>query len=65
MNSAAGNWALKVDCAIIDNGLKGYPSSRSPEPKKQRNYHYAFDVDDNGLDINGIILQTDKHKGKK
>ena len=28
-------------------------------------YHYTFDVDDNGLDINGFILQTDKHKGKK
>ena len=28
-------------------------------------YHYTFDVDDNGLDINGFILHTDKHKGKR
>ena len=65
MATAAGNWVLKFDCAVSNNGLKGCPSSRSPEPKKQRNYHYAFDVDDNGLDINGFILQTDKHKGKR
>ena len=69
MASAIGNWvlkgALKADCFVTDNGLKGCPSSRSPELKLQRNYHYTFDVDDNGLDINGFILQTDKHKGKK
>ena len=33
--------------------------------RKQRNHHYTFDVDDNGLDINGFILHTDKHKGKR
>jgi len=31
----------------------------------QRIHHYTFDVDDNGLDINGFILHTDKHKGKR
>ena len=39
--------------------------SRSTEPKKQRRHHYAFDVDHNGLDINGFILHTDKHEGKR
>ena len=42
-------------------GKGGGNSSGNP----QRNHHYSFDVDDNGLDINGFILQTDKHKGKK
>ena len=65
MDSAVGNWALKADCLLTDNGLKGCPSSRSPEPKKQRNHHYTFDVDHNGLDINGFILHHDKHKGKR
>ena len=32
---------------------------------KQRNHHYKFDIDDNGVDINGFILHTDKHKGKR
>ena len=39
--------------------------ARSKEPKPQRKHHYTFDVDDNGLDINGFILHTDKHKGKR
>ena len=34
------------------------PSSRSPEPKKERNRHYTFDVDDNGLDINGFVVHA-------
>lgn len=33
--------------------------------RRERNHHYTFNVDDNGLDINGFILHTDKHKGKK
>ena len=41
------------------------PEARSPEPKQERKYHYKFDVDHNGLDINGFILHTDKHKGKR
>lgn len=32
--------------------------------RKQRNYHYTFDVDDNGLDINGFIIHRNK-KGHK
>ena len=32
-------------------------SLRRKRPKRQRNHHYTFDVDDNGLDINGFIIQ--------
>lgn len=39
--------------------------ARSSEPKKERKYHYGFDVDDNGQVINGFILHTDKYKGKR
>ena len=31
----------------------------------KRHHKYTFNVDDNGLHINGFILQTDKHKGKR
>ena len=41
------------------------PEARSSEPKQERKYHYKFDVDHNGLDINGFILHHDKHKGKR
>ena len=37
----------------------------SNKSKPQRNHHYTFDVDDNGLHINGFILHTDKHKGER
>ena len=33
--------------------------------KKQRRSRYAFDVNDNGLDISGFVLHTDKHEGKR
>ena len=32
--------------------------------RKHRNHHYTFDVDDNGLDINGFIIHK-KKKGHK
>ena len=40
-------------------------SNKSIKSNKQRLHHYTFDVDDNGLDINGFIIQTDKRKGKR
>ena len=57
MATAAGFW--------MTSGFPAPGEARSPELKLLRNYNYAFDVDDNGLDIYGFILQTDKHKGKK
>lgn len=56
-------WNGNADCpfaACVSNR-----KARSPEPRKQRKHHYTFDVDDNGLDINGFILHTDKHEGKR
>ena len=62
------SWITAVGC-WLPVGLNVYcgpaSKSRSTEPKKQRKHHYAFDVDDNGLDINGFILHTDKHEGKR
>ena len=29
------------------------------------NHHYTFDVNHNGVDINGFIVHHDKHGGKK
>jgi len=69
------------DCDVVHdgcidecNGESGYDAFSSRKPKsssnrspksKQREHHYTFDVDDNGLDINGFVVHTAKHKGKK
>ena len=60
-----GNWVNAEN--IINQALLGNPifQSRSKEPKPQRKHHYTFDVDDNGLDINGFILHHNKHEGKR
>ena len=47
----------------IRNDERTRPLQRSSS-KKQRNHHYAFDVGDNGLDINGFIIHK-KKKGHK
>jgi len=62
MASATGSW---VNSKIHYETAPQRASLRSKKPKPQRNHHYTFDVDDNGLDINGFILHTDKHQGKK
>ena len=56
---------LNVTCEpptidFIFNDERSRPLQR-PSNRKQRNHHYTFDVDDNGLDINGFII----HKYKK
>ena len=69
------------DCDVVHdgcidecNGESGYDAFSSRKPKsssnrspksKQREHHYTFDVDDNSLDINGFVVHTAKHKGKK
>ena len=51
---------------IAEDMISSFAAKARPkEPKPQRKHHYTFDVDDNGLDINGFILHTDKHKGKR
>ena len=60
MAVSIGTWAgLDLEDAML------FRKSRSKEPKPQQKHHYKFDVDDNGLDINGFILHTDKHEGKR
>ena len=65
---------VHTGCLDECNGEDGYDalSSRKPEsfssrsPKsKQRNHHYTFDIDDNGLDINGFIIHSDKGQAKR
>ena len=66
-DSAYGNW-LSSPYLNPFSFARSSESMRKPKKnhsKKQRKHHYAFDVDDNGLDINGFILHTDKHKGKR
>ena len=67
MATANGTWTPYVIDIPSYQPPTVEPSFRKPEGSRanQRNYNYTFDVDDNGLDINGFILQTDKHKGKK
>lgn len=60
MASAAGCWFWR-NVPICGRD----PQFRSPEPKQERNHHYKFDVDDNGLDINGFIVHHRKHQGKR
>ena len=60
----ANDIADKVKDAAEDVAWDIY-KSRSPEPTKHRNHHYTFDVDDNGVDINGFILHHNKHKGNR
>ena len=71
MATADGSWYLNPWEHVQlfpDNYLRSSESKKEPKKnhsKKQRKHHYAFDVDDNGLDINGFILHTDKHEGKR
>ena len=60
-------------CIDACNGEDPYDalSSRKPEPissrsskLKQRNHHYTFDINDNGLDISGFIVHSEKGQGK-
>ena len=66
--------AVHDGCLDECNGESGYDafSSRSSEAfssrstkTKQRNHHYTFDIDHNGLDINGFVLHTNKNEGKR
>ena len=65
--------AVHNGCLDECNGEDGFDalSSRKPEPistksskSKKRNHHYTFDIDDNGIDISGFIVHSDKGQGK-
>ena len=67
MARAIGIW-IPIDIPVVEDKPPTLePPMRKPEGSRanQRNHQYTFDVEDNGLDINGFILQTDKHKGKR
>ena len=46
-------------------GTWKFSSDESKSNRKHRNHHYTFDVNHNGIDINGFIVHHDKHGGKK
>ena len=64
--TAVGSWfqgaAEKFECAPAIDAISHcpQPSSRSPEPKKEREYHYSFNVEDKGIDVSGFIVHTAK-----
>ena len=69
MATAKGAW---IATSNINAGFIDLARRRSKEITEddliafnQRNHHYTFDVDHKDLDINGFILHTDKHKGKR
>ena len=61
--TAVGSW-LQGAGWTFDCGLNPYQegclSQRSPEPKKERKYHYSFNVEDKGVDVSGFIVHTAK-----
>ena len=64
MATAHGIWSSN-----LISGLIGLARKRSKEIKKDdliskrdRLHHYVFDVDHNGLDLNGFVLHADKRK---
>ena len=46
-------------------GTWKFSSDESKSNRKHRNHHYTFDVNHNGVDINGFIVHHDKRGGKK
>ena len=67
MATATGTWSSNINAGFIDLARK---RSKEPEKsdlvsRKERRHHYTFEVDDNGLDINGFIVQNVKHKSKR
>ena len=65
MATATGTWSSNITAGFIDLARHRSKQLTKDHLIDQRTHHYTFDVYDNGLDINGFILQTDKHKGKR
>nr|BDD45744.1 hypothetical protein 47 [bacterium] len=65
MRSASGTWITILPPAPLSqlppfSGELRLSKSRSPEPKKERKYHYSFNVEDKGVDVSGFIVHTAK-----
>ena len=62
--TAIGSWfneaGNSIASAPFGREVETFPSSRSPEPKKERKYHYSFNIEDKGVDISGFIVHTAK-----
>lgn len=67
MRSASGTWITILPPAPLPpespppvSGELRLSKSRSPEPKKERKYHYSFNIEDKGVDVSGFIVHTAK-----
>ena len=56
MATATGSW-VKTMLSLRSSPTTSSLRRRRPKRQRNRNHHYTFDVDDNGLDINGFIIQ--------
>ena len=64
-----GMWATtsNINAGFIDLARRRSKKTTIDDSnaRNQRKHQYTFEVDDNGLDINGFVLHTDKHEGKR
>ena len=64
-----GTWATtsNINAGFIDLARRRSKKTTKDDSnaRNQRKHQYTFEVDDNGLDINGFVLHTDKHEGKR
>ena len=67
MATATGTWSSNITAGFIDLARRRSKKITKDDlnARNQRKHHYTFEVDDNGLDINGFVLHTDKHEGKR
>jgi len=67
MTTAHGTWSSNLSSGFIDLARKRSKESRKNDliSKRERLHHYVFDVDHNGLDLNGFVLHADKGKAKR
>ena len=56
MATATGSW-VRTMLSLRSSPTTSSLRRRRPKRQRNRNHHYTFDVDDNGLDINGFIIQ--------
>ena len=67
MATAHGIWSSNLISGLIGLARKRSKESRKDDLlfKRARLHHYVFDVDHNGLDLNGFVLHADKRKAKR
>ena len=67
MVTAHGIWSSNLSSGFIDLARKRSKELKKDDliSKRERLHHYVFDVDHNGLDLNGFVLHADKSKAKR